>query len=50
MAHHKKILEVPTGLKVGLTFAYEYDKGTGFYPKPVPNLYGLEKGDVLVPV
>ena len=48
MAHHQKLVEVPSGLKVSLTLVYEYDKGSGLFPKAAPNLFGLEKGDILV--
>jgi hypothetical protein len=48
MAHRKKLIEVPTGMKVSLTFVYEYDKGNGLFPNAAPNLFGLEKGDLLV--
>jgi hypothetical protein len=48
MVHHKTIYEVPTGLKVGLTLAYEFDTRGVSYLNRVPNLYGLENGDILV--
>ena len=48
MAHHKKVLEVPTRMKVSLTMVYEFDRGTWMLPKAAPNVFGLEKGDLLV--
>jgi len=48
-AHHEEVSEVPQGTKAGITLGgYVYDRGTGLYPKRVPNLFGLKKADRLV--